>query len=89
MDFLKKFWPISFKERTEVSQLVIAVIIQALLGWGVGAVLGVVAGVLRALVPGALGMILAAPLTLIGSLIGMYFTAGIVFTFLSYFKVLK
>ena len=89
MDFLKKFWPVSFKERTEVSQLVVAVVIQALIGWGVGAVLGVVAGILSGLIPGTLGMIIAAPLTLIGSIVGVYFTAGIVFTFLSYFKVLK
>ena len=81
MDFLKKFWPYSFKERTEVSQLVISVIIQVLIGWGVGFVLGFVGGIL--------GGILATLLSLVGTLISLYFTAGIVFTFLSYFKVLK
>ena len=81
MDFLKKVWPFSFKERTEVSQLVIAVILQVLIGWGVGFALTLVGGIL--------GGIFAALLSLVGSVISLYFTAGIVFTFLSYFKVLK
>lgn len=80
MDFLKKFWPYSFKERTEVSQLVIAVIIYV-----VASILLSVVTFVLAFIPfvgGLLG-------SLVGGLGGLYCTAGIVFTFLSYFKVLK
>ena len=89
MDFLKKFWPYSFQERTEVSQLVIAVIIQVLIGWVAGLVLGFIGGFLGGLVGGFLGGTITGLFGLVGSILGLYFTAGIVFSFLSYFKVLK
>ena len=88
MDFLKKCFPISFKERTEVKQLVISVILQVLIGWGVAIVLGFVGGLLGALLS-SLAALFIAVFGLLGSLISLYFTASIVFTFLSYFKVLK
>ena len=87
MDFLKKFWPYSFKERTEVSQLVIAVIIYVVLEILCGAVIGL-AGLLTGWIP-VVGAIIGILLSALGSLCGLYFLAGIVFTFLSYFKVLK
>ena len=87
MDILKKFWPYSFRERTEVSQLVIAVIIYVVLGAVCAAVISL-SNVLVGWIP-LLGEVLNVLFSLVGSLCSIYLTAGIVFTFLSYFKVLK
>ena len=87
MDILKKFWPYSFRERTEVSQLVIAVIIYVVLGAVCAAVISL-SGELVRWIP-LLGVVLNVLFSFVGSLCSIYLTAGIVFTFLSYFKVLK
>ena len=88
MDFLKKCFPIAFKERTEVKQLVISVILQVLVSWGISLVLGIIGGVIGALL-GDLAILITSIFALLGGVIGLYITANIVFTFLSYFKVLK
>lgn len=87
MDILKKFWPYSFKERTEVSQLVIAVIIYVVVAIVAGLVLSL-AGLLSGWIP-VVGAILGILLSVVGTVVELYTVAGIVFTFLSYFKVLK
>lgn len=80
MDFLKAIWPTPFKikEKNVVSlliQLIIFLVVCALVGWLVG---------LLAKVP-IVGIVFAV----IGSLMGVYSTVGIVLCFLKFFAVLK
>ena len=80
MDQLKKFFPFSFKKKPTVSSLVITVILHA------------VASIVVAVVLGLLGWLLepvAFLFSLLATLVDLYITAGIVFTFLHYFKVFK
>ena len=81
MDFLKKFWPLSFKNNDSVANLVIGVIIYV--------VINSIAGVLLPVVANFLPLMLAWPFKIVGTLIGIYATAGIVLKFLAYFNVLK
>ena len=82
MEFIKKFWPFSFNTQ-DVKQLVIKAIIYVVIDIVVGALIGI-ANALLVDVP-----VVPALLTLVASLVGVYVTAGLVFLFLSYFKVLK
>ena len=82
MDFLKKFWPFSFNTE-DVKSLVIKAIIYVVVGAVFGALIAV-ANLLLKDVP-ALPIIL----NLVSYLAELYVTAGLVFLFLSYFKVLK
>ena len=77
MDFVKKFWPFSFKEKKEVKDLVIAVIIY------------VAASIVCNIVCGLLGRIpvIGWLFSLIAWVFSLYCTAGVVFTFLNYFNV--
>lgn len=79
MDTIKKFFPLSFREKNSVGELVVNVIIQVVIAVVVGVLIGLLSGV------PVLGWII----TLLGGLIDLYFTAGIVFSFLHYFKVIK
>ncbi len=79
MDILKKIWPFSFREKKDVAALVITVILHVVADIVIGVLLGLLAGV------PVVGFIFS----LVGSLLGLYITAGIVFTFLHYFKVFK
>lgn len=81
MDFLKKFWPLSFREKKEVKDLVIMVIIYFFAPTIVSIVLG-----LLGRIP-VIGIIFNIINYVCGGLFGLYCTAGIVFTFLNYFKV--
>ena len=80
MDFIKKFWPFSFNTE-DVKQLVIKAIIYVVIDIVLGTLIGLLARVDIA--------ILSAIFTILGSLLALYVTAGLVFLFLSYFKVLK
>ncbi len=79
MDLLKKLFPLSFREKKDVGALIINILIH------------VVADVIAGLIIGLLSniAIVGAIFTAIGSLIGIYFTAGIVLSILHYIKVLK
>lgn len=79
MDILKKFWPFSFVTKKDVAALVINVIIHVFADVIIGVLIGVLAGI------DIIGPIFSA----VGSIIGVYITAGIVFTFLDYFKVFE
>lgn len=83
MELLRSLFPFAFTKKEAVSNLVISVIIQVVISVAVGAVFGLVAGLLKdiPLVPWLLGTV--------GSLVGVYFTASIVLTFLYYFNVIK
>ncbi len=87
MDFLKKFWPFSFKNNDCVKNLVIGVILYVVAAIVAGVIIGISAVLLAPL--GAVGAIISIPLSLIGYVIELYVTAGIVFKFLAYFKVFK
>lgn len=81
MDFLKKLFPMSFACTGEVSTLVKTVIIY------------IVADILVGLAVSLIGLagieILSILVGAVGSLVGLYATAGIVFSFLVHFKVFK
>lgn len=79
MDFIRKYFPLSFKEKRDVAALVITVAIY------------VIAGVI---VSAAMLLLKAIPIVnltvgLVGLLTDLYITAGIALTFLDYFKVIK
>ena len=78
MDALKKFFPHAFKA-TELSKLIITIIIYILIDIVCGFVIG-----LLAKLP-ILGIIFG----LLGSLVGLYAFVGIVLALLVFFKVLK
>ena len=78
MDALKKFFPHAFKA-TELSKLIITIIIYILIDIVCGFVIG-----LLAQLP-ILGIIFG----LLGSLVGLYAFVGIVLALLVFFKVLK
>lgn len=82
MDFLRKFWPSAFKlEKKVVKPFVIQLIIYVL----VGVVLSV-ASALLALLGIAIVNIL---MSIISSVVGLYCTAGIVFSILKFTGVFK
>ena len=81
MDFLKKLFPMSFACTGDVSTLVKTVIIY------------IVADIIVGLAVSLIGLagieILSILVGAVGSLVGLYATAGIVFSFLVHFKVFK
>lgn len=81
MDFLKKLFPMSFACTGDVSTLVKTVIIY------------IVANIIVGLAVKLIGLagieILSILVGAVGSSVGLYATAGIVFSFLVHFKVFK
>ena len=82
MDFLRKFWPSAFKlEKKVVKPFVIQLVIYVLIG--------VVLSVASALL-GLLGIaIVNILMSVISSIVGLYCTAGIVFSILKFTGVFK
>ena len=79
MELIKKFFGHAFVNTEEVKNLVIKIVIYVV----VGAVCGILVGLIGYLPFGG-------PIAyLLDSLVGLYFTASIVFAILSHFKVLK
>ena len=81
MDFLEKFFPLSFRKSTQVKDLVIRILIYVVIGFAVGLV-GAVIGLLQIAV-------LDVIFGLIGSVVGAYTTAGIVIAILVHCNVIK
>lgn len=79
MDILKKIFPYSFKVKDDIKALISNIVVYAAIGFVAGVVIGILAGV-----PGV--KLLAG---LVGGLVELYTTAGIVISFLDYFKVIK
>ncbi len=79
MDFLKSVFPFSFREKKEVKDLVVTVIIYV-----IAAIICSVIGALIGLIP-----VVGSIIGILFWIIDVYFTAGIVLTFLHYFKVIK
>nr|MBQ4320296.1 hypothetical protein [Clostridia bacterium] len=86
MDMLKKFFPLSFKEKT-TANLVITIIIYVVLPTILGIVTGII-GAVVGLIP-IIGAIVIALLGGVSSLIGIYCLAGIVIAVLNFLDVLK
>ena len=86
MDFLKKFWPVSFKlKEKEVKPFVITLIVYVV----IGAIAGV-ASLLSGIVFEALGLAFLGVLVgVVTSVIDLYCTAGIVFAILKFVNVFK
>lgn len=87
MDLLKKLFPISWKYKSEVKDLIIGIIIYAVAGVIGGALLSI-AGLITGWVP-VLGDLVGIILGAIGALIEIYIIAGIVIEVLLFAKVLK
>lgn len=79
MDILRKIWPFSFVNKKDVAALVINVIIHVLVDIVIGVLIGLLSGI----------AIVGTVFSLLGSVVGLYITAGIVFSFLDYFKVFE
>ncbi len=79
MDMLKKFFPLSFQRKPDIAALVINILIQLVAGVVIGFVIGIVAGL----------PIIGIIFILVGSLLDLYITAGIIISLLDYFKILK
>ena len=85
MDFLRKLFPRAFAA-TEKDKMVNALIVYIVIAV-VGALVGIVTGALLQFIP--LGNILGPILQLLGSVVDVYATGGVVLTLLVYFKVIK
>ena len=81
MDLLKKLFPISFSYVGEVAKLIIGIIIYVVIGIVGGVVIGL-AGLINLQFVGVL-------LGLVGGLLDLYITAGIVIAILVQCKVIK
>lgn len=86
MDLLKKIFPLSWKYKSEVKDLIIGIIIYLVAGI-IGGVILAIAGLFTG-IP-VLGAILGILLRAIGALIDVYVVAGIVIEVLLFTKVLK
>ena len=91
MDFLKKFFPISFKYRNSGKELAKGIIIQAVASLVISIVLGTVIGITAAIpaVPEFVKSLTSLLLGAVTSLVDIYATAGIVIEILVFLKVIK
>ena len=87
MDFLKKFFPYSFGIK-DTSNFVVKIIVYVVAMIVGGALLGII-GWLNSLLPAAVAGLLGVILGLVGGLINLYCTAGIVILILVFCKVIK
>ena len=87
MKTLKKLFPLSWKYTKDVPNFIIGIIIQAVASILAGAVISL-ATMLVELIP-AVGGLLAWLIGIVGSLVGLYFLAGIVIQILVFTKVIK
>lgn len=79
MATLKKFFPLAFKEKKDIGALIVNILLHILGDVVAGLVIGLVSKL------PLIGWIFG----LLGGLVGLYFTVGIVLSILDYLKVLK
>lgn len=79
MDMIKKIFPLSFQSKPDIAALVINILIQLVVSIVAGWIIGIVASI----------PLIGSIFGLIGSLVSLYFLAGIVISCLNYFKILK
>ena len=87
METLKKFFPLSFKRTESVADLIIGILIYILTAVIAGAVIWL-ASLITGWIPLA-GALIGWLLRVIGTLIEVYVTAGIVIQILVFCKVIK
>ena len=88
MDFLRKILPIAFNVvPKENSTLVKSIVIHAIIGYVVSSVIGFILGVIGGLLD--IGAVMVALSGLIGSVLGIYGTGGIVVSILKFVGVIK
>jgi hypothetical protein len=79
MATLKKLFPLAFKEKKTIGALIVNVLIHLVFNVVAGAVIGLLSGL------PLIGWVFG----LVGGLIGLYFTVGIVLSVLDYLKIIK
>ena len=79
METIKKYFPLSFKEKSEVRDLVISVLVYLAGAIVIGALMGILSGV----------PVMNWMIGIVGTLAELYAVCGIVFSSLDYFKMLK
>lgn len=79
MDILKKIFPYSFKAKKDIGALIVNIIIYLVFDVVAGVIIGLLSGL--PLIGWAFG--------LVGSLLGLYVTVGLILSILDYFKVIK
>lgn len=89
MEFLKKFFPMSFTYVNSGKELTKGIIIQAVIAIVVGFVTGIIIGITDALAPEAVALITNVIFSAISSFVGIYTTAGIALEILVFVKVIK
>ena len=91
MNFLKKFFPLSFQYRNSGKELTKGIIIYAVANLIIGIVLGAIIGITAAIpaVPELIKTLTSTVLGSITSLVSIYTTAGIVIEILVFVKVIK
>lgn len=88
MDLLKKFFPFAFNVKDgEPSTLVIAIVIHAVASLVINLALSLVGLLIGGIA--VIGPVYGVISGFVGSVIGLYCTAGIVFSILKFCKVLK
>ena len=79
MDSLKKYFPLAFKAKKNVKDLLVNVVIHVLVDLVAGLVIGLLSGL------PLIGWLFG----LVGGLVGLYFTVSVVLSILHYLKVVK
>lgn len=79
MDTLKKLFPLSFKAKKDIGALIVNIIIHIVADVVAGLIIGLLSGL--PLIGWLFGIV--------GGLIGVYFTVGVVLSILDYLKILK
>ena len=79
MDSLKKYFPLAFKQKKDTKELLINVLLHV----GADILAGLIIGLLSGL------PLLGWLFSLVGSLVGIYFTVSVILSLLDYFKVIK
>ncbi len=79
MNTLKKLFPYSFKAKKDIGALIVNIIIYLVFDIIAGVVIGLLSGL--PLIGWAFG--------LVGSVLGLYVTVGLILSILDYFKVIK
>ena len=87
MDILKKLFPLSWKHSNDVSNFVVGIILYVVIGIIGGAILSL-SGLITGWIPVA-GAVIVWALRIIGAIIDLWVTAGIVVLILVFCKVIK
>ena len=79
MEMLKKYFPLAFAAKKEVVALVINILIHIVADTVAGIAIGLLSGI----------PLVGALISILGGVIGLYFTVSLVLSILDYLKILK